>query len=364
MEPVSTAASLLAVLEATTAVCKSITVLYRNVREAPKELAHLCTQISQTQVRLNIQIRLHENLKNSNIGTLIPDEALQTLETDLKNAEHAISSGSYELVNFLLHSGASPDELKTQCHMSPLQEACIYGHIDIARLLLAKGAFLEHSDSVGRTAFTMLWFQPSRPFCRTMFLRALLAYSPLPSVFEPSRGPRPLACAALEGQAKDLELLKDSGVYANVEGQPGDRIINHSIAGPNLATFDFLAPLTPREWISEVDHLGRGPLHRALEYPSSCVKGILKRLLEMGADVHLRDFHGNDPGDVARICDIKAANDWLWGPKYPGNTRAYFKVLVSSGFDVHIDEDDTLWWSSEDTQNLPAGGRPGTIPVD
>ncbi|KAL9635165.1 MAG: hypothetical protein Q9204_002722 [Flavoplaca sp. TL-2023a] len=92
MEPVSIAASLLAVLEATAAVCKSITALYRNVREAPKELAHLCTQISQTQVRLNIQIRLHENLKNSNIGTLLPDEALQTLQTDLKDAEVSLES--------------------------------------------------------------------------------------------------------------------------------------------------------------------------------------------------------------------------------------------------------------------------------
>ncbi|KAL8877678.1 MAG: hypothetical protein Q9198_004350 [Flavoplaca austrocitrina] len=197
-----------------------------------------------------------------------------------------------------------------------------------------------------------------------MFLRALLAYSPLPSVFEPLGGPRPLACAALQGQAKDLELLKDSGVYANIDGEPGDRIINYSIVGSNLATFDFLAPLTPREWISEVDYLGRGPLHRALEYPSSCVKGLLKRLLEIGADVHLRDFHGNDPGDVARICDIKAANGGPGGPKYPGNTRAYFEVLVLSGFDVYMDEDDTLWWSSVDTQNLPVGRRPGAILVD
>lgn len=168
------------------------------------------------------------------------------------------------------------------------------------------------------------------------------------SVFNPPGGPRPLACAAMRGQAKDLKLFIDSGVYSNVLGQPGHRIINFSIVGSNLATFDFLAPLMPREWISEVDYLGRGPLHRALEYPSFHAKEMVKRLLDAGADVHPRDANGNDPGDTARICDIRAAENGHRDPRYPGNTRAYFDVLVSSGFDVHIDEDDVLWWSSED----------------
>ncbi|KAL8776935.1 MAG: hypothetical protein Q9213_008076 [Squamulea squamosa] len=547
MEPFSIAASLLTVLEATAVVSKAATTLYRNIREAPKELAQLSTRISQTRARLDVQLRLYQSLSNGNLKFFLPDDALNTLHTDLENAKtwlksvqntiapktghsngkqsfdwimrdqrkvmkivahlraidnnlslmlttlslslclmsqwqslnrgmkismnyampttwdtvvhkapahvpdasetnivrssitighqkdelrsvswmialcrfpnvlssyavcvtvqlwlfslgwpclrhslavkriipydsefvkacaagdvmkarqlawsgrgspssidetgkpYAISSGSYELVKFLLHNGASPDELRIPCHVSPLQEACSYGHSEIARLLLAKGAFLEHVDASGRTAFTMLWFQLSRPFCRVNFLRILLAYSPMFSVFEPSEGPSPLACAAMRGQAKDLKLFMDSGVYMNIDGKPGDRLINHSLAGSNPATFDFLMPLTPKEWISELDYLGRGPLHRALEYPSHNAKEIVKRLLDAGADPHLRDVDGNDPGDTARICDVRAAKDGLQDLGYPSNFRAFFDALQSSGIDVQLGDDDSLWWPS------------------
>ncbi|KAL8672203.1 MAG: hypothetical protein Q9168_003335 [Polycauliona sp. 1 TL-2023] len=117
-------------------------------------------------------------------------------------------------------------------------------------------------------------------------------------VFEPEGGPRPLVCAAMRGQANDLQLFMDSGLYPRIHGQPGDRIINYSIVGSNVATFDFLATLTPNEWINEVDYLGRGPLHRALEYPGFHTKEIVKRLLDAGADVHLKDANELQPTDT------------------------------------------------------------------
>ncbi|KAL8727871.1 MAG: hypothetical protein Q9166_005748 [cf. Caloplaca sp. 2 TL-2023] len=241
-------------------------------------------------------------------------------------------------------------------YRSPLQEACSNGHFEIARLLLAKGAFLEHVDLGGRTAFTMLWFQLSRSFCRAEFLRILLAYSPMLSVFEPSGGLCPLACAAMRGHPKDLKLFMDSGIYMDIVGKPGDRIIDYSILGSNLATFDFLAPLMPREWITEVDYLGRGTLHRALQYHNFHAEAIVKRLLDAGADIHLQDIDGNNPGDVARICDIEAAQHGLREPGDPGNFRAYFDALILSGFDVDIDEEGNLWWPSKDATSRTSGG--------
>ncbi|KAI4245877.1 MAG: hypothetical protein L6R42_010079, partial [Xanthoria sp. 1 TBL-2021] len=226
---------------------------------------------------------------------------------------------------------------------SPLQEACRYGHSDIARLLLAKGASLEHTDYGGRTAFTMLWFQLSAHFSRLDFLRLLLAYSPMPSIVDPSEPVGPFACAAMKGKVEDLELLIHTGVGMNYD-MVATRTVKYSIFGSNLATYEYLVPRLPPEWVHDVDQMGRGPLHIALEWCGYHVEEIVRSLIDAGADVHLIDLNGNDPGDVARICDARAAYDGL----SPGNVRKYFDALKSRGFGVELDQENNLWWPSQD----------------
>ncbi len=211
----------------------------------------------------------------------------------------------------------------------------------MARLLLAKGALLEHADYCGRTAFTMLWYELSRCFCRADFLEMLLAYSPMPAMIESSGPVSPVACAVMKGNIDDLRLLQNSGICSDLQGTAGDRLINYSIFGSNPATFDFLMPSTPRDWISEVDSRGRGPLHLALEYPSIHTREIVERLLNAGADVFAKDEDGNGPGDLARICDDRAKDNYFVSS---GNLRAYCDALISCGFEVELDVDGNLWW--------------------
>ncbi|KAI4218136.1 MAG: hypothetical protein LQ349_008843, partial [Xanthoria aureola] len=92
MEPLSIAASLLAVLEATAVVSKATLELYRNVRDAPKELADLLNRISRTRVRLDVQVQLCQSLTSGNLARWIPDEALEAFQADLENAEACLES--------------------------------------------------------------------------------------------------------------------------------------------------------------------------------------------------------------------------------------------------------------------------------
>ncbi|KAI4248232.1 MAG: hypothetical protein L6R42_009360 [Xanthoria sp. 1 TBL-2021] len=92
MEPLSIAASLLSVLEATAVVSKATIALYRNVRDAPKELAYLANQISRTRVRLDVQVQLCQSLSSSNLAKWVPDEALEAFQTDLENATACLES--------------------------------------------------------------------------------------------------------------------------------------------------------------------------------------------------------------------------------------------------------------------------------
>lgn len=92
MEPLSIAASLLAVLEATAVVSKATLALYRDVRDAPRELADLLNRISRTRVRLDVQVQLCRSLNRGKLAKWIPDEAFEAFQADLENAEACLES--------------------------------------------------------------------------------------------------------------------------------------------------------------------------------------------------------------------------------------------------------------------------------
>lgn len=87
MEIVSASASLLSILEAAVSISKAATDLYHNLREAPKELAHLSSRIVQTQSRLNIQLHLYRSLSSDNLDSVLPVDAIKALEIDLNDAK-------------------------------------------------------------------------------------------------------------------------------------------------------------------------------------------------------------------------------------------------------------------------------------
>lgn len=92
MEPVSIAASLLAVLETTAVVSKATIALYRNIRNTPKELALLASRVSRTQVRLDVQVKLCQGLSYGSLADWVPDEALEAFQADLENAKTCLAS--------------------------------------------------------------------------------------------------------------------------------------------------------------------------------------------------------------------------------------------------------------------------------
>ncbi|KAL8910724.1 MAG: hypothetical protein Q9171_004017 [Xanthocarpia ochracea] len=90
MEPLSIAASLLSVLEATAVVSKAVIALYRSVCGAPNELAQLSARISQTRARLDVQLRVCQSIGNGSLKALLPDEALAVFEIDLVNSKNGL----------------------------------------------------------------------------------------------------------------------------------------------------------------------------------------------------------------------------------------------------------------------------------
>lgn len=61
MDPVSFAASLLTLIEATTVVGKAAIKVRREMRDAPQELERIASRILQTRSRLDLQLRMHSD---------------------------------------------------------------------------------------------------------------------------------------------------------------------------------------------------------------------------------------------------------------------------------------------------------------
>ena len=190
----------------------------------------------------------------------------------------------------------------------------------------------------------MLWFQLSTRFSRADFLNLLLAHSPMSSIFDPTAPIGPFACAAMKGKVEDLELLMRTGTGWNSYDGCESSIVKYSMFGSNLATYEYLVRRLPRDWIHDVDQMGRGPLHIALQRCGCNVEEMVKSLIDAGADVHLTDLNGNNPGDVARICDSRAVDIGLSS----GNVQKFFRALKSRGFDIEVDQDNVLWWPPQD----------------
>lgn len=178
-------------------------------------------------------------------------------------------------------------------------------------------------------------------------------------IVDPSEPLGPFACAALKGKAEDLELLIHTGGGMDC-GMAAFTAIKYSIFGSNLATYEYLVPRLPPQWVHKVDQMGRGPFHIALEWCGYHVGEIVGSLIDAGADVHLIDLNGDAPRDVARICDARVVYDGL----SPGNVRKYFGALKSRGFDVELDQKTTCGGLHKIIQVIkiesfsPAGLRP------
>ena len=134
--------------------------------------------------------------------------------------------------------------------ISALQLTWRLGAVDIARLLLARGATVEHVDAGGCTALTMLWFDMTIPFSRAEFARTLHAASPLSVNSEAEELFKPLACVAISGSAEDVKLMLGLGSKIPESDATSNCIMNCCVQGSNPESYDCLVQHMSFQWRS------------------------------------------------------------------------------------------------------------------
>lgn len=229
---------------------------------------------------------------------------------------------------------------------SPLQVACRHGLLEVGRLLMSKGACVDHVDLGGFTALVSLWQRRTLSFSRVAFLKMILAYSSLPIKSSDGEFWNPAFQVATQGCENDMKLMIDLGANIRDSDVSGRNIMMYCIMGSNIETFDCLVDYMPAEWIQCQDHQGRTALHHVFNYPSPSADALATRLINLGADIHAIDDQGLSIGDVARSTDHRYQGHVVWRTGTCQNFEAWLNTLRSIGHDVEVDDDGDLIWPS------------------
>ena len=217
--------------------------------------------------------------------------------------------------------------------------ACKLGLLDIARLLMMKGASIEHVNSFGNTPVVDLWADKKKSFSRKDFVLAMLPYSTPP--LNPANGEfmNPIFQVALSGGVEDIELLIQLGANLHDVDDDGDGIMTYCLFASNLPVFDFVASRLHSEWIHEANAEGRTLLHRVFELRCDEAGALSERLIKAGANVCACDRNGLSVEDIAKAMDTSGLPE----PAYNFLER-YIQALRSCGYDVELDEHKHLFW--------------------
>ncbi|KAL7886287.1 hypothetical protein AOLI_G00065820 [Acnodon oligacanthus] len=198
----------------------------------------------------------------------------------------AASQGRLLVLKTLIAQGHSVNAL-TIDHVSPLHEACIGNHVSCARMLIDAGANVNVTSIDGVT--------PLFNACSTgsvTCLELLLECGARPQAMAPCQ-PSPIHEAASRGHSQCVEVLISWGADVDYE--------TRNMGTPLYTSCRCREFVCARKLLDGGANVQRGrlmetPLHAAAQRDSV---GIVKLLLEFGADVNARNLSFKRPVEVA-----------------------------------------------------------------
>ena len=227
---------------------------------------------------------------------------------------------------------------------------------DVARLLISNGASVDHVNASGRTTLSTLYYGRSDSRLRLEFVKLLLSNSVLCYTAEDERVECSVCAAAPYGSEDEIKLLVKSGASL----RNAERALRESIRYSNLSTYDYLVRQVRSSWVNEMDSEGKTPLTSVFSFqpvPYSARVGMIKRLLDAGANVHLRDQNGTLPEYIASREQTCYKKDYPRSWQYEGKgglaVEAYIEALRLSGYDVSVDDEGDFLWPAEDKSAFP-----------
>jgi len=215
----------------------------------------------------------------------------------------AARTGDTALVQSLLDAGHDPNDILRKTY-SPLMFAAGNGHVDMTRMLLARGAAVDHRDHNGDRA--LLW---AAEHGHVETVRMLLAAgAAVQSDDDPYRS-TPLIKAAGYGRVEVVRLLLAAGADVRRREHTDDTALHRAAMAGNVAIIAML--LTAGADPGAAGSLNFTPLHHAANFGRL---DAVRLLAASGIDLNVRDYLGRTPlwlaashGDVAVLDVLLAA---------------------------------------------------------
>ncbi|KAI3319325.1 ankyrin repeat-containing domain protein [Xylariaceae sp. AK1471] len=259
--------------------------------------------------------------------------------------DYAIESGSARLVRLLLDHGADPDMTYGEHNMTALQSTFLRGELDIARILLNRGADIEHIDSDGYSVLSYLWIV-DKPLYKSVEFMRLCASDGFSEVNAcDSRGWTPFHRAAAVGTSEDIEAFLKLGASLDLRAEwYGWTALFFAASHDNLDTFQTIVEHSGADVFESLDGDGWTLLHCCTYFGAP---QVMKLVLHNTVDVNKKTHPAPLPEDPELSYRELTALDIAM---YIGPNRyqMFMNILAEAGRDIDLAGCDEVFWDALD----------------
>ena len=246
-------------------------------------------------------------------------------------------------------------------HRTALQSSFLRGHLDIARLLLTRGANIEYIDSDGYSVLSYLWIVDKSSEMSMDFMRLCLANEFAEVNACDSRGWSAFHRAAAIGTAEDVEAFLRLGASLALRAEwYGWTALFFAASHDNVETFQMIVRHSANDVYESLDGDGWTLLHCCIYFGAP---RVMRLVLQNGVDVNQLSHPAPLPEDPELSYRELTPSD-IAIYIGPNRYQMFLEALTETGRDVDTKGNKDIFWdATPDTprEDSEAAGKPRPI---
>jgi hypothetical protein len=247
-------------------------------------------------------------------------------------------------------------------YRTALQYCFLRGELKIARILLARGADLEHVDSDGYSVLSYLWIVDKWFKQSVDFMRLCLAHDFSEVNACDSRGWTAFHRAAAVGSPDDIEAFLRLGASLDLRAEwYGWTALFFAASSDNVETFQVIVHHSRADVYESLDCDGWNLLHCCAYFGSP---RVMRLVLQNGVDVNQKTLPAPLPEDPELSYRELTASDIAF---YVGPNRyqMFMDALTETGRDADLEDHYDAFWDAVDAKgqspDTPCEESEGTV---
>jgi ankyrin repeat protein len=228
---------------------------------------------------------------------------------------------------------------------SALQASFLRGKLDIARILLSRGADIEYVDTGGYSVLSYLWVIDGQQEKSVDFMRICQAneFSEVNACDD--RGWTAFHRAAAVGTSEDVETFLQLGASLDLRAEwYGWTPLFFAASHDNVKTFQTIVQYSGPNVYQSLDGDGWTILHCCLYFGAT---NVMKLVLQNGIDVNQKSLPAPLPEDPElSYRELTATDIALYIG--PNRCQMFMDALAETGRDVDVEGTDEVFWDAAD----------------